>query len=195
YNRTRTRRTFPSVRTTEEILATIHCNGTERRLNHAVVNTRPLDLPERELPLAPYALGVWLGDGHSAGARITTADPEVVVHLEADGLWVVPGSGLNYSLRFPERPPVPERPCVVCGKRFRPRTSQVRTCGRSCGGRARLVSPPVQPPTCPDCGRPFSGFAQRQACRNHHGTVQGRLRALGVLRDKHIPTAYLRASA
>jgi replicative DNA helicase len=142
----------------------------------------------------PYALGVWLGDGHAAGARITTADPEIVVHLEADGLWVVPGDGLNYSLRLPQRPPAAERSCVVCGKRFRPQTSQVRTCGRSCGGRARLVSPPAPPPTCPDCGRPSSGMAQCQACRNHHGTVQGLLRTLGVLGSKHIPAAYLRAS-
>jgi replicative DNA helicase len=104
YNRTRTQRTFPSVRTTEEIRATLHCDGSERRLNHAVVNTSPLDLPAQELPLAPYALGVWLGDGHAAGARITTADPEIVVHLEADGLWVVPGRGLTYSLRLPQAP-------------------------------------------------------------------------------------------
>jgi replicative DNA helicase len=194
YNRTRTQRTFPSVKTTEEILATLRCNGIEQRLNHTVVNARPLDLPEQELPLPPYALGVWLGDGHSAAARITTADPEVVVHLEADGLWVTPGTGLTYTLRLPERPPVAERPCVVCGMRFRPQTSQVRTCGKVCGGRARLVSPPVQPPTCPDCGGPSSGLAQCQACRNHHGTVQGVLRSLGVLRDKHIPAPYLRAS-
>jgi replicative DNA helicase len=194
YNHTRTQRTFAQVRTTEEILATLRCNGSERRLNHAVLNTRPLDLPARELPLAPYALGVWLGDGHAAGARITTADPEIVVHLEADGLWVVPGRGLTYSLRLPQRPPVAERSCVVCGRRFRPQTSQVRTCGRSCGGRARLVSPPVHPPTCPDCGRPSSGLAQCQACRNHHGTVQGVLRGLGVLGNKHIPLKYLRAS-
>ena len=134
YNRTRTQRTLPTVRTTEEILATLRCNGTERRLNHAVVNARPLDLAARELPLVPYALGTWLGDGHTAGARITTADPEIVVHLEADGLWVVPHGGLSYSLRLPQRPPVAER------------------------------------------------------------SVQGVLRTLGVLGNKHIPTAYLRAS-
>jgi replicative DNA helicase len=97
-----------------------------------VVNTRPLDLPAQKLPLPPYALGVWLGDGHAAGARITTADPEIIVHLEADGLWVVPGDR-SYSLRLPQR-------------------------------------------------------------RNHHGTVQGMLRTLGVLGNKHIPMAYLRAS-
>jgi replicative DNA helicase len=194
YNRYRTQRTFPSVKTTEEVLATLRCNGTERRFNHAVANTRPLDLRPQELPLPPYALGVWLGDGHAASARITTADPEIVVYLEADGLRVVPNSGLLYGLRLPERPPAAQRACVVCGKHFRPRTSQVRTCGRSCGGRARLVSPPVQPPTCPDCGQPSSGLVQCQACRNHHGTVQGILRSLGVLQAKHIPTMYLRAS-
>jgi replicative DNA helicase len=92
YNRTRTQQTLPSVKTTEELLATLRCNGTERRLNHAVANAKPLDLPPRELPLPPYALGVWLGDGHSLSARITTADPEIVMYLEAEGLEVVPSS-------------------------------------------------------------------------------------------------------
>lgn len=32
-----------------------------------------LDLPEAELPIDPYLLGVWLGDGHSAGMRITSS--------------------------------------------------------------------------------------------------------------------------
>jgi replicative DNA helicase len=156
WNRARTQRTFGSVKTTEEILATLRRDGSEQRLHHAVVNTMPLDLPAQALPLAPYVLGVWLGAGHAAGARITTADPEIVVHLEADGLWVVPGGGLTYSLRLPQ-PPTAERSCVVCG-------------------------------------RPSSGTAWCQACRNHHGTVQGVLRTLGVLGDKHIPGAYLRAS-
>jgi replicative DNA helicase len=194
YNRTRTQRIFASVRTTEEILATLHCNGTERRLNHAVANAKPLELPERELPVSPYALGVWLGDGHSASARITTADPEIVLYLEADGLQVVPSGKLLHGLRLPDPPPIQQRSCVVCGRQFRPRTPQVRTCGKSCGGRARAISSPVEPPTCPDCGKRSSGFRQCQACRNHHGTVQGILRSLGVLNNKHIPAVYLRAS-
>ena len=94
---TRASRTSASVKTTEELLATLRCNGAERRLNHAVVNARPLGLPPQELPLPPYALGVWLGDGHAASARITTADPEIVVYLEAEGLRVVPGGGLCYG--------------------------------------------------------------------------------------------------
>jgi replicative DNA helicase len=194
YNRAQRQRTFASVKTTEEMLATLRCNGTERRLNHAVVNAKPLDLAEHELPVPPYALGVWLGDGHSASARITTADPEIVVYLEADGLQVVPGGKLLYGLRLPDPPPITERSCVVCGRFFRPKTSQVRTCGRFCGGRARLVSSPVEPPACPDCGGRSSGLRRCQTCRDHHGTIQGRLRALGVLNSKHIPTIYLRAS-
>jgi replicative DNA helicase len=66
------------VRTTAEIAATLWteiesvtgtdpATGTvERRPNHMVENAKPLQLPERELPVAPYALGVWLADGSSA---------------------------------------------------------------------------------------------------------------------------------
>jgi len=54
--------------------------------------------------------------------------------------------------------------------------------------------PPVQAPVCSDCGGPSSGMVRCLACRNHHGTVQGMLRTLGVLGNKHIPGVYLRAS-
>ena len=36
-----------------------------------VGNTKPLDLPEADLPIDPYVLGVWLGDGNSAGPRMS----------------------------------------------------------------------------------------------------------------------------
>ena len=55
-------------------------------------------LCSQKLPLPPYALGVWLGDGHPVGAGTTTADPEIVVHLEADGLHLVAQEGLSYGL-------------------------------------------------------------------------------------------------
>lgn len=38
------------------------------------------------------------------------------------------------------------------------------------------------------------GFGPCAACREDHGTVVARLRTLGVLNNKHIPPAYLRAS-
>ncbi len=65
------------VRTTKEIAETLR-HPADGRANHAVVNAAALQLPEiADLPVAPYTLGVWLGDGHSEAARFTTADPEI----------------------------------------------------------------------------------------------------------------------
>jgi replicative DNA helicase len=194
YNRYRNQRIHPSVKTTQEIAETLRCDTADGRLNHSVSVAGPAALEQADLPLPPYALGVWLGDGHSAAARFTTADPEIVQHLENEGLRVVPNPShpLLFGLRLPERPAVPERDCVVCGSRFVPQTSQVRTCGRVCGGRSRGLS--REEPTCPDCGESSSGLAQCQACRTRHGTIQAILRTLGVLGNKHIPAGYLRAS-
>jgi hypothetical protein len=38
---------------------------------HFIRMPEPLDLPDVDLPIDPYLLGVWLGDGTAAGARIT----------------------------------------------------------------------------------------------------------------------------
>ena len=188
-----------AIRTTEQIAATVRCATAEQRANHAVRTAAPLDLPEADLPLHPYALGVWLGDGHSASARFTSADPEIAMRVEGFGLVArevvrCHGRTRGYSLRFPDSAPVAARDCVVCGASFVPRTSQGRTCGTSCGGRAKAVSAPVAAPTCPDCGLPSVGLRRCQSCHHDHGTVAGTLRALGVMNDKHIPAVYLRAS-
>jgi replicative DNA helicase len=180
-----------AVRTTAEIAATVRCATADARANHSVANAAPLQLPEADLPLSPYALGVWLGDGHSAGARVTTNDPEVVMHLEAEGLVVKRQSGtMLYGLALPVET-VPERECVVCGASFLPRTSQVITCGRSGGGRAKGFGGPA---SCPDCGGPSSGLMRCAHCHADYGTVLALLRQLGVLHDKHVPVSYLRAS-
>jgi replicative DNA helicase len=184
----------PRVRTTGEIAATLRCETADRRINHSVPVAAPLQLPARDLPVPPYALGVWLGDGTSASASFTSADPEIAAHVEAEGLGAPLVGPLRYGLRLPADPEPAQRSCAVCGAHFRPATSQVRTCGRSCGGRARFVSEPVPAPTCQDCGGPSCGLVRCQACRDHHGTAQARLRTLGVLGDKHIPVEYLRAS-
>ncbi|NUR60445.1 MAG: replicative DNA helicase [Catenulispora sp.] len=189
----RTPQVTGSVRTTEEIARTLRCETADGRLNHSVPVAASVELPDADLPLSPYALGIWLGDGHTDAARITTADPEVVANLENEGFVITANGPMVYSLRFPT-PGAAERSCAVCGATFVPKTSQVRTCGRACGGRARFVSAPVAAPSCPDCGRPSSGMRRCQACHNAHGTVQGLLRSMGVLGDKHIPAVYLRAS-
>ena len=181
------------VRTSEEIAATLRCPTADRRLNHDVATTKPLDLPRTQLLVAPYVLGCWLGDGASASSRITTADPELIMLLEAAGLETRSVTPVTYQLRLP-RPPIAPRACVVCGSSFVPMTSQVKSCGRSCGGRVSGISAPMPAPTCPDCGAPSSGCRLCMACRLHHGTLQAQLRTIGVLGNKHIPSSYLRAS-
>jgi replicative DNA helicase len=104
YNRHKNQRAFAAVRTTAEIAKTLRCKAKDRRLNHSVINAKPIDLPGRDLLVPPYSLGAWLGDGTSAAAQITTADPEIVMRVEAEGLVVVPSRAARYryQLRLPE---------------------------------------------------------------------------------------------
>jgi replicative DNA helicase len=194
-NRYRNQRTFAEVRTTEEIARTVRCATKDARLNHSVTNALPLDLSPADLPVPPYGLGVWLGDGTSAAAQFTSADPEIAVYIESEGLVAQPtGVDRRYSLQLPPRVWTEDRTCPMCGERFFPATSQVQTCGKVCGGALRAGGGVGLQATCPDCGGPSSGMAQCQACRDDHGTVQALLRGLGVLNNKHIPARYLRGS-
>ncbi|UNB52863.1 replicative DNA helicase [Mycolicibacterium sp. YH-1] len=196
YNRTKNQRTFAEVRTTGEIAETLRCPTVDQRLNHSVTNAKAIQGPERELLVPPYTLGAWLGDGTTASAQLTSADPEIVMRIEAEGSVARKSASAiyRYQLLLPEEPALDSRACVVCGTEFVPQTSQVRTCGRSCGGRARFISQPVPAPTCSRCGGTSCGLRLCQPCRNAVGTLQGRLRTIGVLGNKHIPIDYLRAS-
>ncbi|WP_293004449.1 replicative DNA helicase [Mycobacterium sp.] len=196
YNRYKNQRTFAAVRTTADIAASVRCGTADQRLNHSVTNAAAIELPDREFLVAPYTFGAWLGDGTSASAQITAADPEIIMRIEADGYVAVPSASAlyRYQLRLEPGDDIAPRECVVCGAEFVPQTSQVRTCGRSCGGRARFVSAPVLVPTCVRCGGTSAGMRLCQQCHNAVGTLQARLRTVGVLGDKHIPVEYLRGS-
>ncbi len=100
---TRRHRRRPTVRTTERIGSTLRTRTADRRINHSVDTAMPLDLPDRDLPVAPYTLGVWLGGGQSAAARFTTADQEIAVYIEADGYLVDPIGPVTYSIKLPSR--------------------------------------------------------------------------------------------
>lgn len=41
-----------------------------------------INFPYRMVPLDPYMLGLWLGDGSAGTSRITTADPEIVQYMQ-----------------------------------------------------------------------------------------------------------------
>src|SRR5258708_39526464 len=130
-------RAYPLV-TTERMAATLKV-GSPVRANHAIPVAGPLVLPDADRPIAPYFLGVWLGDGSRRRNQITTADPALLTETERDG----------YTARAFKSHPYPD------------------------------------------------------AADDKHGTaakrcqpgMTGRLRALGLHLNKHIPPIYLLASA
>ena len=187
----------PAVVTTDEIRATLRPEGSDRP-NHSVRNCQPLALPEAQMLLPPYAMGVWLAGGHPRGPRFTSDDAEIAMYIEGEGLVARPSGPGRYTMVLPGPGEVPARDCVVCGTRFQPRAGHIRSCGRSCGGRSRRVSDPQSPPTCVDCKLTPPGIRNgSRRCGDCHatfGSVTARLRTIGVLGDKHVPPGYLRAS-
>ncbi|MBD0293134.1 MAG: replicative DNA helicase [Jiangellaceae bacterium] len=187
----------PGTHTTAEIAATLR-HPADGHLNHSVQNLQPLCLPENHaLPVPPYTLGAWLGDGHSQAAGLTTIDSEVLGYVEADGFVLAPGGrSLSDTIKVPELPPIAERECVVCGTRFTPRGPNVYACGGVCGEKSKNLVPSRA--GCASCGRVTAGTgatSRRCArCHQRYGSFVGYLPAAGVLGDKHIPTDYLRTS-
>lgn len=76
-------RSTPLIRTTEELAETLMTPAGAK--NHAIRNATRLELPAAELPIEPYLLGAWLGDGHSGSARMTCADPMIVEVIAGGG--------------------------------------------------------------------------------------------------------------
>jgi replicative DNA helicase len=188
----------PMVVTTGQIACTLRCRAGDRRLNHAVAMAAPMALPEANLPVPPYALGVWLGDGSSAAAQFTSDDPEVAMHVRASGVAVIAQRArLRYGMTLPLSQVI-QRTCEVCGASFIAADARARTCGKPCRGKARLSSEPLPTPQCARCGgtiavaRSATGLCKK--CWSSRGTLQAVLRSIGVLGNKHIPSAYLRAS-
>jgi hypothetical protein len=75
-----------SVKTTEEIRATL-LHGKEA--NHTIPLTAPIEFPRQPLPVDPYVLGAWLGDGSSSNAAIYSDDLEIIDNIRARGHEVV----------------------------------------------------------------------------------------------------------
>ncbi|HSO99758.1 MAG TPA: LAGLIDADG family homing endonuclease [Solirubrobacteraceae bacterium] len=93
----RTGRGRPSIRTTAEIERTLKYSATE--YNHHVAQALAVEYPWRELPIDPYVLGAWLGDGTSTKAEITSADQEILDELVLAGEPVHAASGpLQYRV-------------------------------------------------------------------------------------------------
>lgn len=140
-----TPRSFPSVVTTAQIKATLRYSV--REINHSIPTCGPVACPVADLPVEPYVLGAWLGDGDSKAAVLTSADPEVLHEIERLGYHV--GTG-----------------------KVDPRSRAMRY---SLGAA-------------PYSRDPLTGRMQA------NGSLHSTLREFGLLQNKHIPAAYLRAS-
>jgi len=85
------------LRTTDEVrrAGVQRPNGKARARQWEVPITKPVEYLPRSLPVAPYLLGVWLGDGGRESAVITTMDSEIIDHIRAcgDDAWPVHGLG------------------------------------------------------------------------------------------------------
>lgn len=76
-----------TVRTTIEIRDTLRSTRANRAANHAI-STVALELPEVDLPVSPYTLGAWLGDGSTVDGAICSEDPEILARIALDGFEV-----------------------------------------------------------------------------------------------------------
>jgi hypothetical protein len=71
-----------SVRTAREIGDSLRVRG---ELNHRIRLAGAAQYPERELPIDPYVLGAWLGDGTSTAAETACADRKILEEVEMAG--------------------------------------------------------------------------------------------------------------
>jgi phage terminase large subunit-like protein len=71
--------------TTQQIKDTLRY-GKHQQLEHSIPLAKPLQMPEAKLPIEPYVLGVWLGDGANKTAEVANPEQEIRDHIEALGV-------------------------------------------------------------------------------------------------------------
>jgi hypothetical protein len=170
--------------TTAQIAASLRHWG---RLNHSVAVCGPLEYPERDLPVAPYTFGCWLGDGRTGGADITTTDQEILDQIRADGYEVThhPSSTMHYTIwnrpererRIAEALQLAEQGMSVAGAAAHVGVG-LSAVLKAANGRFRPG---------PRADRPLPASPRRE----RYQSMAKILRGIG---QKHIPEAYLRAS-
>jgi len=75
-------------RTTEELTNIYNKKRVDKRTNKVFYENKvyiptpnPIQFKEKELPIDPYMLGAWLGDGTSSCGGFTTDDPEMIAYF------------------------------------------------------------------------------------------------------------------
>ncbi len=81
----------PSVVTTKQISESMI--GRQGKINHSIPVAKPLEIMGGfSMPIDPYLLGAWLGDGTSATGQITTADQAIIFEFIERGYSIKTGS-------------------------------------------------------------------------------------------------------
>jgi len=126
--------------------------------------------PARPVPLDPYLMGAWLGDGFSNGSGFAGEDPEIISALadwcDAHGAEIVHSAKHVFSVRQAGHP------------------------GRPALGQA----PPGECRGCGELDAPFAlcGVPRRVVQRTTEGNrFKDALRECGVIGNKHVPIEYI----
>ena len=76
------------TRTTAELASNMSASRFDWRdrssyveYRHFIPTVAPVEMAEQPLPIDPYVLGVWLGDGTSSDGSVTSADPEIFTYF------------------------------------------------------------------------------------------------------------------
>ncbi len=76
------------VLTTGQIERSLKYSRTEYA--HHVAQSPPVEYAAKDLPIDPYVLGAWIGDGTSTAAELTCADAPILLEIEHAGYGVAP---------------------------------------------------------------------------------------------------------
>jgi hypothetical protein len=175
-----------SVRTTEELAQSVFATNASDELlrsgrnhtpmfNHSIPVAQPLQGEDIDLPIEPYAFGVWLGDGcHWHGTITQHRDdaPDLVAALQ--------GAGTRAYAREVGR----ENTVAVV-------LDRVNESGRCRRGHERPAGT-----QCPECAHLAyrHRYYGEELPEQTNLSFRGQLQRAGVHRNKHIPEIYFQAS-
>lgn len=166
------------VRTTEEIANTLLRPGDGAR-NHSMPMPEPILCTRKDLPIAPYTLGAWLGDGTSGNSNITTMDMEILEAIKKEGYRVdyLRNNGSKAST-------------YVVGKRDR------RFCRRGHELNEANANRNEVYPKCRICEREVNKAKRKglELPAYSEFSLYEVLMQNNLINNKHIPDIYLRAS-
>jgi deoxycytidine triphosphate deaminase len=84
------------ILTTDEIGRQLRVPWAPKEFAYHVPLAGPIRYPRKDLPIDPYVLGVWLGDGTTTKAEITCVDGEILQEVAVAGYAVGPTSARSH---------------------------------------------------------------------------------------------------